>query len=140
MIEKITVSRDEVLHYPWLDHTWVYVYFTENDITKNPVFAKMLEMFLRRGLSAAEGKKFEALMIERNYVFIKYDTDKIIDILKNACSWLSKQNWTVKDPTTPVGAFFIKNKDVLAAFWEETEKIITEKKYHYFYQSMDGMN
>lgn len=70
MVEKIIVSRDEVLHYPWLGHTWVYVYFTENDITKNPVFAKMLEMFLRRGLSAAEGKKFEALMIERNYVFI----------------------------------------------------------------------
>ena len=30
MVEKIIVSRDEVLHYSWLDHTWVYIYYPKN--------------------------------------------------------------------------------------------------------------
>ena len=33
MLEKITVSRDEVLNYSWIDHTWVYIHYTKNSAT-----------------------------------------------------------------------------------------------------------
>lgn len=140
MVERIVISRDEVLHYPWLDHTWVYVYFAENPTTKNVIFAKILEMLFTRGVSAARGQKFEGLLVEANHVFIKYNTDKIIDILKGACSWVLKSNWTVKDPTSRIGAFFIENRETFTAFFEETKKMLEEKTYKYYYQSVDGMN
>ena len=140
MVEKIDVSRDEVLHYPWLDHTWVYVYFTENVATKNPIFASLLASFLNRGVSAAGGEGFEGLMVERGYVFIKSDSDKIVDVLKRACSWLLTRNWTVKKPEAPLGAFFIENKELFTAFWTEMLKMLEDKNYRYFFQRVDGMN
>ena len=131
MVEKIVISRDEVLHYPWLDHTWVYVYFAENPTTKNVIFAKILEMLFTRGVRAAGGQKFEGLLVEANCVFIKHNTDKIIDILKSACSWVLKRNFTVKDPTSRIGAFFIENRETFTAFFEETMKMLEEKNYKY---------
>ena len=138
MVEKITVSRDEVLHYSWLDHTWVYIYYPKNSITKNPLFKHFLKMILKRGISEAAGNRFDGLIIEDGYVFIKYDTNKIIEILKNACSWILKRNLIHKDPTSLEGAFFTENKEVFNAFWEETKKMLEEKKYRYFYQCVDG--
>lgn len=140
MVEKIIVSRDEVLHYPWLDQTWVYVYFPKNSITKNPLFPYFLDMILKRGISAVTGKKFEDLLIEDDYVFIKYDTNEIIDILKNACTWILNRNLAHRNPTTPDGAFFTENKEMFDSFWEETKKIFEEKTYKYYYQCVDGMN
>ena len=140
MVDKITVSRDEVLHYSWLDSTWVYVYYTKSTITNNPLFAKLLRMILKRGISEVVGQKFEGLIIEDGYVFIKYDTDEIIEILKRACSWIINQNLTPKDPTSLDGAFFDENKALFASFWEETKQILESKKYRYFYQCVDGMN
>ena len=140
MIEKITVSRDEVLHYSWLDSTWVYVYYPKSTITKNPLFAKLLRMILKRGISEVVGQKFEGLIIEDSYVFIKYDTDEIIEILKRACTWIINQNLTPKDPTSLDGAFFNENKSLFTSFWEETKLILESKKYRYFYQCVDGRN
>ena len=140
MVEKIIVSRDEVLHYPWIDHTWVYVYFSENSITKNPFFTNLLKVILGRGLSESVGKEFDDLIIEDGYVFIKYGTNKIIEILKSACEWIINRNPVPKDPTSPKGAFFIENKAMFFAFCEETKKILEEKTYKYYYQCVDGMN
>ena len=140
MVAKIIVSRDEVLHYPWLNHTWVYVYFTEDATTKNPIFASLLASFLKRGVDAADSKGFEGLTVERGYVFIRSDSDKIVDVLKRACSWLLTRNWTVKNPTAPLGAFFIENKELFSAFWTEMLRMLEDKDYRYFYQSVDGMN
>ena len=140
MVDKITVSRDEVMHYSWLDSTWVYVYYPKSAITKNPLFAKLLRMILKRGISEVVGQKFEGLIIEDGYVFIKYDTDEIIEILKRACSWIINQNLTPKDPASTDGAFFNENKSLFASFWEETRQILESKKYRYFYQRVDGRN
>ena len=140
MVDKITVSRDEVLHYSWLDSTWVYVYYTKSTITNNPLFAKLLRMILKRGISEVVGQKFEGLIIEDGYVFIKYDTDEIIEILKRACSWIINQNLTPKDPTSAEGAFFNENKFLFSYFWEETKLILESEKYRYFYQCVDGRN
>ena len=140
MVEKIIVCRDEVLHYPGLDHTWVYVYFPKNSITKNPLFSSLLKMVLCRGISNIVGEKFDNLIIEEGYVSIKYDTDEIVEILKNACTWLINLNLTPKDPTGSKGAFFTENKSLFTSFFEETKKILEEKNYKYYYQSIDGMN
>jgi hypothetical protein len=140
VVEKIIVSRDEVLNYPWIDHTWVYIYYPKNSITKNPLFTHLLEIILRRGMREVMGKKFDGLIIEDGYVFIKYDTNEIMEILKNACSWILNQNLMPKDPTSLDGAFFTENKEAFNAFWEETKNMLEKKKYQYFYQCTDGRN
>lgn len=140
MVEKIIVSRDEVLHYPWLDNTWVYIYFSKNSVTKNSFFPYFLNMILKRGISEVLGKKFEDILIGDDYVFIKYDTDEIMGILKGACTWILNRNLKPKDATTPSGVFFTENKEAFASFWGETKKIFEEKTYKYYYQCIDGMN
>ena len=140
MVEKIIVSRDEVLHYPWLDHTWVYIYYRKNSITNNSFFSYFLNMILKRGISEVTGKKFEDLLILDDYVFIKYDTNEVVTILNTACSWILNRNLKAKDPTTPAGAFFTENKEIFDSFWKETKKIFEEKTYKYYYQRIDGMN
>lgn len=139
MIEKITVSRDEVQHYPWLDHTWVYVYYTQDVVTKTPQFQELLMALLRYGIKKTTGADFKNITAEGNYLFIQYDTNEIVDIVKNACEWLLK-NVKVKDPASPKGQFVLENKDRLKAFLMETKKILEEKTYTYYYQSVDGMN
>lgn len=139
MVEKITVSRDEVLHYPWLDHTWVYVHYTQDAVTKTPLFQHLLKSLLRHGIKETTGKDFEDMIFEGNYLFIKYDTNEIVKILINACEWLVKYVY-IKDPTSPKGAFFEEHKALFFAFLEETKKILEEKTYTYYYQSVDGMN
>ncbi len=140
MVEKIVVSRDEVLHYPWLDHTWVYLYYTKNAMTKNPVFPKVIRMLLKRGISETTGQKFESIVTEDGHVFVKYNTDEIIEIIKNACSWILKQNLTAKDPESSIGKFYIENKDSIYTFFAETMEIMEKKAYKYYFQSVDGMN
>ena len=140
MVEKIIVSRDEVLHYPWLDYTWVYIYYPKNSITKNSFFSYFLNMILKRGISEVTGKKFEDILIQDDYVFIKYDTNEVVKILNKACSWILNRNLAPKDPTTPAGVFFTENKETFDSFWEETRKIFKEKTYKYYYQCVDGMN
>jgi hypothetical protein len=140
VVEKIIVSRDEVLNYPWIDHTWVYIYYPKNSITKNLLFTHLLEIILRRGIKEVMGKKFDGLIIEDGYVFIKYDTNEIMEILKNACSWILNQNLIPKDPTSLDGAFFTENKGAFNAFWEETKNMLEKNKYQYFYQCTDGRN
>ena len=139
MVEKIIVSRDEVLHYPWLDHTWVYVYYIQDAVTKTPQFQKLLKAFLRHGIREATGKEFDAITAESNYLFIQYETNEIVDILQNACDWLMK-NARMKDPSSPQGQYFLENKDLLYTFLIETKKILEEKTYKYDFQSVDGMN
>lgn len=139
MVEKIVVSRDEVLHYPWLDHTWVYVYYIQNVVTKTPQFQKLLKAFLRYGIQKTIGKEFDAITAESNYLFIRYDTNEIVDILKNACDWLMK-NASVKDPASPQGRYILENKDLLHTFLIEMKKILEEKTYQYYFQRIDGMN
>lgn len=140
MVEKIVVSRDEVLHYPWLDHTWVYLYYTKNAMTKNPLFTKVIRLLLKRCISETTGQKFESIVMEDGYVFVQYNTDEIVEIIKKACSWILKQNLTVKDPESPIGKFYIENKDPIYAFFAETMEIMEKKTYKYYFQSVDGMN
>lgn len=140
MIQKIVVSRDEVLHFPWLDHTWVYLYYPKNPITDNAYFSHFINMILKRGIREVTGKKFEDILIQGGYVFIKYDTNEIVEILKDACTWILNSNLTHKYPTTPAGAFFTENKETFDSFFKETKKILEEKTYKYYYQRVDGMN
>ena len=139
MVEKIIVSRHEVLHYPWLDHTWVYVYYIQDAVTKTPQFQKLLKAFLRYGIRETTGKEFDAITAESDYLFIQYDTNEIVDILRNACDWLMK-NARIKDPSSPKGQYILKHKDLLDTFLIEMKKILEEKTYKYDFQSVDGMN
>ena len=140
MVEKITVSRDEVFRYPWLDHTWVYIHYTKNPLTKNPLFSKILKMLLERGIQITTGQKFDRIIMEGGYVFIQYDTDDIVDILKNAASWFLTGNLYAKDPKSSIGKFFVENKSIFYDFFDETKDILKRKTYKYYFQSIDGMN
>ena len=42
MVEKITVSRDEIIHFSWLNDTWVNIFFDNNELFKNKLFVKLL--------------------------------------------------------------------------------------------------
>ena len=139
MVEKIVVFRDEVLHYPWLDHTWVYVHYTQDAVTKTPQFQKLLKAFLRYGIREATGKQFDAITAESDYLFIRYDTDEIISILQNACDWLMK-HVRIKDPSSPQGQYILKNKDRLHTFLLEMKQSLERKTYTYYFQRVDGMN
>ena len=139
MVEKIVVTRDEVIHFPWLDTSWVYVYFTQDDVTKHPFFSRMLIAALRHGIRETTGQDFKDMTVEENYLFVKYNSNDIIPILKNACDWLVK-NVQVKDPTNPKSKFFLDHKDLYLAFLSETKTILEEKKYIYYFQRVDGMN
>ena len=139
MVEKIIVSRDEVLHYPWIDHTWVYVHYTKNSTTKNPLFSKLIHMFLKRGILETAGITFESIIMENGYVFIQYDTDEIIDIIKNACAWFLNQDLTPKSPESPTGKFYLENKDSFYSFFTEAKEIFDNETYKYYYQCVDGM-
>ena len=139
MVEKIVVSRDEVLHFPWLDHTWVYIHYSQNAVTKTPRFQNLLKAFLRYGIRETTGKEFDAITAEGDYLFIKYDTDAIVDILKNACDWLMKHA-KIKDPSSPAGQYILENKELLHTFLAETKKSLEEKTYQYRFQRVDGMN
>ena len=138
MIEKITVSRDEVLHYSWIDHTWVYVHYTKNSITKDPRFSEIIKMLLKRGILKTTGQKFESIIMEDGYVFIQYDTDEIVEILKNASSWFLSSNLYAKAPQSPIGKFFTENKGVFYEFFGETKDILERKAYKYYFQRVDG--
>ena len=139
MVEKIDIFRDEVLHYPWLDHTWVYVHYGKNEVTSSPMFLRLLAALFKYGIKETTGKAFDD--VENNgYLFIKYDTDEIIPILRSACDWLLNCGLMVKDPTTQKGRFFEEHKEIFFTFLRETKQILEEKKYNYYYQSVDGMN
>ena len=138
MVEKIIVTRDEVLHYPWIDHTWLYIYYPKNSITENSFFPHFLGMILKRGISEVTGQKFEDLLICDGYVFINYGTNEIIEILKSACAWILKRNLKHNFPQSPEGAFFTENKDAFNSFWTETKKILEENSFRYFYQCVNG--
>ena len=140
MIEKIEVSRDEDLHYSWIDHTWVYIYYTKNPLTKDPLFARGVKALLKRGILETTGQKFESISVEDRYVFIRYDTDEIVEILKNAASWFLTENVYVKDPEHPLGMFFLENKSMFYEFFAETKDILERKAYRYYFQRVDGMN
>ena len=140
MVEKITVSRDEVLRYSWIDHTWVYVHYTKNSMTKDPLFSKIIKMLLKRGILETTGQKFESIIMEDGYVFIQYDTDEIVEILKNAALWFLTSNLYAKDPQSPIGKFFTENKRVFYEFFDETKDILERKAYKYYFQRVDGMN
>ena len=140
MVERITVSRDEVLYYPWIDHTWVYVYYTQTPLTRDPLFSKIIKVLLKRGIAETTGKKFEGISVEKGYVFIRYDTNEIIEILKNAARWFLTGNLYAKDPRSPIGAFFTKNKSAFYEFFNETKDILERKAYKYYFQCVDGMN
>lgn len=139
MVEKITVSRDEILHFPWLDHTWVYVYYTQDEVTATPLFPQLLIALLRYGIRKTTGKDCKDITVEGSYLFIKHDTNEIVDILVDACDWLLKYAY-IKDPTSPKGTFFEAHKDLYFAFLAETKKTLEEKKYTYYFQRVDGMN
>ena len=139
MVEKMVVSRDEVLRYPWLDRTWVYVYYTQDTVTKTPRFQKLLKAFLRYGIRETTGEEFDAITAESNYLFIQYDTNEILDILRSACDWLM-ENARVKDPSSPQGRYILENKDLLHTFLIEMKRILEGKAYEYYFQSVDGMN
>ena len=139
MVEKIIVSRYEILHFPWLDHTWVYVYVAQNGVTETPMFRRLLKALLRHGIKETTGKDLEKIRFEGVYLFIQYDRDEILDMLKNACDWLLKYV-QIKDPTSPKGAFFEEHKDLFFALLAEMKQILEEKTYTYYYQSVDGMN
>ena len=139
MVEKIVVSRDEVLHYPWLDHTWVYIHYDQNTVTKTPRFQNLLKAFLRHGIQKTTGREFDAITAESDYLFIQADTNEIVDILKDACDWLMK-NAKIKDPSSPEGQYVLENKELLHTFLTETKKILEEKTYQYYFQRTDGMN
>ena len=140
MVEKIEVSRDEVLHYSWIDHTWVYVYYTKNSITRDPIFSQLLERFIKRGIKEVIGQEFKNIIMQDGYVFIQYDTDEIVEILKKASLWFLNSNIYAKNPESPLGKFFVENKNIFYTFFEETKNILEEKKYKYYFQRVDGMN
>ena len=140
MVEKIIVSRDEVLYYPWIDHTWVYIHYTKNSLTKDPLFSRGIKALLKRGILETTGRKFESIIMEDGYVFIQYDTDEIIEIIKNAASWFLTCNVYVKDPEHPLGKFFLENKSMFCKFFDETKNILEGKTYKYYFQQVDGMN
>ena len=140
MVEKITVSRDEVLHYSWIDHTWVYVHYTKNSITRDPLFSKIIKILLGRGILETTGQKFESIIMKDGYVFIQYDTDEIVEILKNAALWFLTSNMYAKDLQSPIGKFFTENKSVFYEFFDETKDILERKAYKYYFQRVDGMN
>ena len=138
MVEKIVVSRDEVLHYSWIDHTWVYVHYTKNPITKNPIFSSFVEMLMKRGIKEIIGQDFGNMTMEDGYVFIRYATDEIIEIIKKACAWILTRNLTVKDPESPKGKFFLENREAILSFFEETKDMLEKETYKYYFQRVDG--
>ena len=140
MIEKITVSRDEVLHYSWIDHTWVYLHYTKTPLTTDPLFSRGVKALLKLGIQKTTGQDFDGIITEDGYVFIQYGTDEIIDILKNAATWLVTNHITVKDPQHPLGKFYLENTPAFQAFFDETRSILEAKTYRYFFQCVDGMN
>ena len=139
MVEKIDVSRKEVLYYRWLDYTWVYLHYTRNAVTQNPMFSEILVTLLCYGIEQITGKPYGDIVNGGGYLLIQYDTDEIIDILKNACDWLVKYV-KVNDPTSPKGVFFEEHKAMYFSVLDETKKMIEEKNYKYSYKSVDGMN
>ena len=140
MIEKIEVSRDEVLHYSWIDHTWVYIHYTKNSITKDPLFSRGVKALLKLGILETTGQKYENISMEDGYVFIRHDTNEIVEILKNATKWLVNSNLYVKDPNHPLCMFFLENKSVFYEFFKEIKEMLERKAYKYYFQRVDGMN
>lgn len=140
MVEKIIVSRDEVIHYEWLDHTWVYIHYDNTEIFKNPTFTRLLVALFKYGIKETTGKPFNDITHEGSYLFIKYDTNEIVDILKNACTWILTCNLTINDPDSEKGKFFEEHRNIYFEFLAETKKILEEKTYKYYFQSVDGMN
>ena len=140
MVEKITVSRDEVLHYSWVDHTLVYMHYTRNSMTKNPLFSKIIKMLLKRGILETTGQKLESIITEDGYVVVQCDTDVIVDTLKKVALWFLTSNLYVKDTQHPVGKFFLENKNLFHEFFYETKDILERKAYKYYFQRVDGMS
>ena len=139
MVEKIIVSRDEVLRYPWLDHTWVYVYYPDTEVTRDPTFEELLGMLLRQGIKQMRGERFDDVTVSGGHAFIKYDDNDIIDYLIGASSWFLNGSLVPKDPSSPKGEFYLKNKEVFYSFFGKLKTMLEERDYKYYYQSIDGM-
>ena len=78
--------------------------------------------------------------MEDGCVFIQYDTDDIIEILKNVSFWFLNGNLQAKNTESPLGKFYIENKNIFYTFFNETKSILDKKSYKYYYQCVDGMN
>ena len=75
MIEKIHVSRDEVLPYPWLDSTEMHIYFDANGITRVPMYRETVLLILKHGIKTIGPKVLEEL--NKNSIFKSQGSTKI---------------------------------------------------------------
>lgn len=160
MIEKIYVSRDEVLHYSWLNGTKMDVYFDMTEIVRIPMFRQTVALLLENGIKKTWAKVFEELNRENStftnkeptdfqigcndkYLWVSIHEKDLIPAVIATCDWVLEHNLTFPEELKEMEEFYNSNKESINTFFAEIKKILTEKSdknYHYFFQSLDGMN
>ena len=159
MIEKIYVTRDEVLHFPWLDSTKIDVCFDSSETWRIPTFRETVAVLMENGIKRLGPGVLERLnensifkvtgpsdiSIIRNdkYLCISINEKGLERIVIAVCDWVLERNFTFAENLKEMGEFYAGNKESINSFFAELKKILTEKSdknYRFFFQSMDGMN
>ena len=137
MIEKIYISRNEVLHYEWLNSTNMSVTFVDSVITRDPLFMRTVKVITRSGIKNTYSENAKVSCNDKS-IGVSLEKYEILDVVIKACDWIFSNDLSHPDPTKDIAVFYLNNKENINQFFEELKKMLSEKNYQYSYQSVDG--
>lgn len=137
MIEKIYISRNEVLHYEWLNTTKMDVTCVDSVITRETLFMRTIKAVIRSGIKNTYSENIKVSCSDKS-IGVSLDKKEIVDVVIKACDWILSNDLSYPDPTKDIAVFYLNNKENINQFFEELKKMLSEKNYQYSYQSVDG--
>lgn len=142
-IERIIISSDEVLHYPWLDYTDITIYLNKCDNVNNSNFKKIIYLLLsnriKRPLNVSS-KIIDygtSLTIRINDIA---NNSKITELLSKSCDNLINNKVKFSENSPMAEKVYNDNYSLIIDFLKEVKQFIIEKEIKYYSQSVDGFN
>ena len=135
MIEKIFISREEVSRFSWLGHTCLQAVCKE---AQAPLFKQTVKALVLGGLTDFKEKKvtFDNVL---SITLKEPGKTEMVEIVIGLCDWVLYGKVIPRDPEKGTGLFYLKHKDVIEQFFRELKSDLSEGKYQYFYQRINGM-
>ena len=137
LIERIYVSRTEVLHFDWLNHSDMSVTCVD-EINHTPLYRRTVKALIKSGIKNTYSEKGKITFDD--HLYISFDKNEIVDVVIGVCDWALSDTVSPRDSTKDISAFYLSHKEIINQFFEELKKMLSEKNYKYSYKSVDGMN
>lgn len=152
LINRITVSTNEVLHYPWLSGTDISISYCNNDDFDklrnclHTVICVLLPSGIRSSSEVSIEIRQECGSDYTNtfYSSLSFpeiiDQQKVCEYLIGACDRLLNADIRFNEKSKDDERSYSDNQKIIRAFFEELKEKINNKDYKSFYQCVDGMD